>query len=75
MPLELGNKNKRIINEVLIIVTVILFTIAFVIIAGFCGYRSPSNNYLVWFAVFVVLLNTIRLIVWRKKHFGRKRSI
>ena len=74
MPLELGNKNRRIINEVLLIAAVFLFTIVFVIISGFWGYRSSAQNYLQWLAVFIVLLYTTRLIVWRIKIFGGKNE-
>ena len=74
MPLELGNKNRRIINEVLLIAAVFLFTIVFIIISDFWGYNSSAQNYLEWLALFIILLYTTRLIVWRIKQMGRKRK-
>lgn len=73
MPLELGNKDRRIINEILILAAVFLFTIVFVMISGFVGYRRPAHNYLEWLVIFILLIYTIRLIVWRIKNFGKNK--
>ena len=73
MPLELGNKNKSIANEVLIIAGVFLFTILFiVIISALFGDTSQAKNYLEWLAVFFVVLYLLRLIVWRIKSRRKK---
>ena len=73
MPLELGNKNKSIANEVLIIAGVFLFTILFiVIISALFGDTSQAKNYLEWLVGFFVFLYLLRLIVWRIKSRRKK---